>query len=432
MITEMEPRKARLRAIVSWILYDFADTSYSMNVVSLYFSTWIIINLHQSDAWISFANSFSMIMVALTMPALGHWSDLKGRKLFPLAVFSGVCILGTAVIGMLGYCISNIDLLVVLVSMMFIITNYAYQGALVFYNALLPSVSTPRTVGRISGYGVAIGYLGAIGGLMTARIFVEGDFYGLHIPGVAAGGAVAVFVPTAVFFLLFAAPLFFFVREPLPAQPDATWRIRESYRQIFQALANTKKHPGLLRFLVATLLYSDSIETVILFMGVYVQSVVGFTLAETNNFFIMVIPSAIIGSAICGILTDHFGPKKTLQWVILLWVVALTLIIATDQRTLFWILGSLIGALMGSTWTASRPLLITLAPKESMGEFFGLYALSGKVAAVIGPLIWSSVTFLFRHYGDHFKYKAAIAALAVNLVIGWIVLIRVPDYSDKR
>lgn len=431
-MTETEPRKPRLRAIVAWILYDFADTAYSMNIVSLYFSTWIIINLQQSDVWISFANSFSMIMVALTMPALGHWSDLRGRKLLPLAIFSGVCILGTALIGVLGYCITSIEWLVVLVSMMFILTNYAYQGALVFYNALLPSVSTPRTVGRISGYGVAIGYLGAIGGLMIARIFVEGDFYGLHIPGVVAGGTMAVFIPTAVFFLLFALPLFFNVREPLPAlQPASTWRIKESYRQIYQALANTKKYPGLLRFLVATLLYSDSIETVILFMGVYVQSVVGFTLAETNNFFILVIPSAIVGSAICGILTDHFGPKKTLHWVIILWVIALLAIISTDHRTLFWILGGLIGALMGSTWTASRPLLITLAPKESLGEFFGLYALSGKVAAVIGPLIWSSVTFLFRNYGDHFKYKAAIAALAVNMVIGWIVLLKVPDQRQK-
>lgn len=427
-MTDSRSRKPGVVAVVSWILYDFADTAYSMNIVSLYFSTWIIINLQQSDAVVSFANSFSMILVALTMPVLGDWSDQKGRKLLPLALFSGMCIGGTALIGVLGYRITDVSLLMILVTLIFILTNYGYQGALVFYNALLPAVSTPRTVGRISGYGVGIGYLGAIGGLLVARLFVEGDFFGLSFSWIKAGGTVAVFIPTALFYLVFALPLFLTVKEPQPPLAEAsTWGVRQSYKKIWSSLADTQKHPGLVRFLISTLLYSDSIETVILFMGIYVQSVVGFTLAETNNFFIMVIPSAIVGSAICGILTDHYGPKKTLNWVILLWVVTLIAVISTNNRTVFWILGAWVGALMGSTWTSSRPLLITLVPKEQMGEFFGLYALSGKVAAVIGPLIWSSVTFLFRHQGDHFKYKAAIAALAVNMLIGWIVLWKVPD-----
>jgi len=432
-MTDSEFRKPRLVAVLSWVLYDFADTAFSMNIVSLYFSTWIIINLQQSDAYVSLANSFSMILVAVTMPVLGDWSDHKGRKLPPLALFSGLCIVGTGLLGVLGTTLTDRTLLIALATLIFIITNYGYQGALVFYNALLPSVSTPRTVGRISGYGVAIGYAGAIAGLMVARLFVEGDFYGLRLPWVHAGGTVAVFLPTAMFFLLFSLPLFLFVPEPMPALPkSSSWRVADSYKKIYHTLTDTQKHPGLVRFLIATLLYSDSIETVILFMGIYVQSVVGFNLAETNNFFILVIPSAIIGSALCGILTDHYGPKKTLNGVILLWMAVLLLVISTENRTFFWFLGAVVGALMGSTWTASRPLLITLVPKENMGEFFGLYALSGKVAAVIGPLIWSGVTFLFSSYGDHVKYKAAIAALVVNMFIGWVVLWKVPDKPFRQ
>lgn len=432
-MTDPIPSKPRFSAVFSWILYDFADTAYSMNIVSLYFSTWIIINLQQSDAYVSIANSFSMILVALTMPVLGDWSDHHGRKLLPLALFSGLCIAGTALIGFLGASLQDVTLLMILVTLVYVLTNYGYQGALVFYNALLPSVSTPRTIGRISGYGVAIGYLGAIAGLMVARLFVEGDFFGLRLAGIKAGGTVTVFIPTALFYLIFALPLFLFVAEPkFHRLNDSTWRLRDSYKRVYHTLTDTQKHPGLVRFLISTLLYSDSIETVILFMGVYVQSVVGFTLAETNNFFILVIPSAIIGSALCGILTDHYGPKKTLNWVIVLWVLTLCVIIATNNRTLFWILGAVVGALMGSTWTASRPLLITLVPKESLGEFFGLYALSGKVAAVIGPLIWSTTTFLLRDYGDHFKYKAALIALTLNMVIGWVVLWKVPDRHQRR
>lgn len=424
--------KPKLIATLAWIFYDFADTAYSMNVVTLYFGTWIILHLSQSDAIVSFANSFSMILVALTMPVLGDWSDHRGRKLLPLLFFSGTCIAGTAVLGILGRQISNPSLLVAGAIIIFIIANYSYQGALVFYNALLPAVSTPRTLGRVSGYGVAIGYMGAILGLLVAGLFVDGEFYGLRIPGVEAGGASAAFIPTALVYLVFALPIFIFVKEPVTSIGQSTkWCIKDSYRRVYNTALDSKKYPGLGRFLIAKLLYEDSIQTVIIFMAIYTQSVVGFTLAETNKFFIVVIPSAIIGSAFCGIMSDHYGPKKTLTAVIILWFVILCAVVSTNNRMLFWIFACLIGALMGSTWTSARPLLITLAPREKLGEFFGLYALSGKLAAVIGPLMWSTVTYSLASFGDHVKYKAAILTLAFNMLIGALILWRVPDLHKK-
>ncbi len=419
-------------ATISWVLYDLANTAYSMNVVSLYFGTWVIINLGQSDFIVSFGNSFSMILVALTMPVLGDWSDQKGGKMRLLALFTGLCILGTAALGVLGGRVTDVGLLIPLIMVVFILANYSYQGGLVFYNALLPAVSTPRTIGRVSGYGVGIGYFGSILGLAVAGLFVEGQFYGLRIPGIHAAGATAAFVPTALLFLLFAIPIFIFVKEPYaPLQGRSTWRLRESYRKTFRSLVDSKKYPGLPRFLLAKLLYEDSIETVIIYMGVYTQAVMGFTLAETSHFFIVIIPSAIIGSALCGILTDHFGPKRTLTWVILLWVLTLAVVVGTSNRTLFWISGSFIGMLMGSTWTSARPLLISLVPGEKLGEFFGLYALSGKIAAVIGPILWSTITWALTSFGPVIKYKAAIAVLAFNMLVGVLLLRRVPDRHQR-
>jgi len=156
-------------------------------------------------------------------------------------------------------------------------------------------------------------------------------------------------------------------------------------------------------------------------------------------FFILVIPAAVLGSVLCGVLTDHFGPKKTLVAVIVAWLVILTIVIMTLNRTLFWALGAGVGILLGSTWTAARPLLVTLAPPEKLGEFFGLYALSGKVAAIIGPLLWSTVTFAMAGYGPIVKYKSAIALLALVMSVGLVVLVKVPDlhartkygYSEK-
>ena len=424
--------KPSLISTISWILYDFANTAFSMNIVSLYFSTWIIISLSQPDAVVSIANSLSMGLVALTLPVLGDWADRKGKKIFALAVFTGACILGTIVIGIIGLNISQVSIVLPFIVLLYIVANYSYQGGLVFYNALMPAVSTPKNMGRVSGYGVALGYLGSVAGLSVAGVFVDAEFYGVKVPGINPGGAPAAFIPTALFFFIFALPIFIFIKEPkLADNQKKSWRLKDSYSRVLNTVRDTKNYPGLLRFLVAKLCYEDSIQTIILFMGVYAQAVVGFTLAETKSFFIALIPAAVVGSALCGILTDHYGPKKTLMAVIFFWILSLVIVIVTVDRTIFWVMGGLIGILLGSTWTSARPLLITLVPKENLGEFFGLYALSGKVAAIIGPLVWSTVTLILKEYGDVIRYKAAVGALVVIMVIGLLILRGVPDFHTQ-
>jgi UMF1 family MFS transporter len=202
-MTPEERKKPPLSATISWILYDFANTAYSMNVVSLYFVTWVIIELGQRDAVVAIANSISMIMVAFTLPVLGDYSDCKGKKMISLAFFTALCIAGTVFLGKMGGLGFGAFYVPVIV-LIYILANYGYQGGLVFYNALMPSISTTKTIGRISGYGVALGYLGAIVGLIVARIFVDGEFFGISIPGIAAGGPTAAFVPTAIIFFVFA------------------------------------------------------------------------------------------------------------------------------------------------------------------------------------------------------------------------------------
>lgn len=432
-----------MSAVLSWILYDFADTIYSMNVVSLYFGPWLIVDLARQDTIVSFANSISMILVALTMPFLGEISDQLQRKLPFLAILTFLCISATAGIGLLGQNVSQFSLFFFFIPLLYVIANYSYQSALVFYNALMPSVSTPKTIGRISGYGVAIGYLGAAFGIMAVQPFVEGWYFDFQmpytnqvfqVPILPAGGKVAAFVPSALLFMLFALPLFIFVKEANPKinRTKISVSFRSSLQKVFDGLMNTRKFPGVRRFLIAHFLYSDSIETIILFMAVYSQVVVGFTSAETSLFFVGVIPAAVIGSAFAGILTDHYGAKKTLVGVIFGWIICLLLVIFTNSRLIFWILGAFIGIFMGSTWTASRPLLISLVPEKMLGEFFGLYALAGKVAAIIGPILWSTVTQSLSDYSDPIRYKSALGALLVLMLAGLTILFGVPDHHRSR
>jgi len=418
----------------SWVIYDFANTIYSMNVVSMYFSTWIIVDLNFEDKFVSYANSISMILVALTLPILGEISDRFRRKMPFLILFTIVCVIGTALIGVSGYQITEMKLKVFWVIIFFIIANYSFQGGLVFYNSLLPYICSERSVGRVSGYGVAIGYLGSIVGLILVLPFVEGTIYGLKIPFITPGGSVASFIPTAILFLLFSIPTFLFVKDP-PFNKDVTkvkLNIKQSFSKVWDGLTNTAKYPGVTRFLIAKYFYEDAIQTIIIFMAVYAQKVMDFSKQETTTFFIAVIPSAILGSILFGIITDHIGPKRTLIIVLWGWILSLLILVFTLKTWIFWVLGCAVGIFMGSTWTAARPLLISLVPKEMLGEFFGLYSFSGKLAAIAGPLIWAYVVELFTPWGTVVKYKAAVASLIILMVIGLIILKRVPDLSEKQ
>lgn len=428
-----QTQKPRLAATISWIIYDFANTIYSMNVVSMYFSTWIVVDLALGDQYVSIPNSLSMLLVAITMPILGEISDRFHRKMPFLIIYTLACIFFTAMIGVAGYTISNKSMMITYVMIAFIFANYSYQGGLVFYNAMLPLVSSERSMGRVSGYGVALGYLGSILGLILVLPFVEGSIYGLKIPFIQGGGSVASFIPTAILFLIFTLPTFFFIKDPPVVSRKMRQKldIKTSFQKVWDGISNTRKYPGVARFLLAKFFYEEAIQTVIIFMAVYAQKVMGFSKEGTTKFFIAIIPSAIIGSAIFGVLTDHFGPKKTLSGVLIGWIACLCIIIFTMKTSVFWVVGAFIGVFMGSTWTSARPLLISLVPKEMLGEFFGLYSLSGKLAAIFGPLIWAGAVTIFASYGNIVKYKAAIFALNLLIVVGLALLQRVPDKRLK-
>lgn len=386
-------------------------------------------DLSLGDQYVGLANSLSMLLVAITLPLLGEISDRYARKMPFLISFTLGCVIFTALIGVSGISFSNPNTRLTWAIIFFIIANYSYQGGLVFYNALLPNVCSDRSIGRVSGYGVALGYLGSIVGLIFVLPFVEGNLFGLKIPFIKGGGSVAAFIPSALLFLIFALPAFFLIKDQKNFHYAKKFKLnfRVSFKKIWDGLSNTQKYPGVLRFLIAKFFYEDAIQTIIIFMAVYAQKVMGFSKTGATEFFIALIPSAVVGSVIFGVLTDHFGPKKTLIQVLIGWIICLSILVATNNLLVFWIIGAFVGVFLGSTWTAARPLLISLVPKEMLGEFFGLYSFSGKVAAIFGPFIWATVVKTFESHGVVFKYNAAIFSLTIMIVIGLIILIDVPN-----
>lgn len=511
------------RQIFAWAIYDFANTIFSMNVVTMYFSLWITVNLAREDYWVSVGNSTSMLLVALSMPILGAISDSVGRRIPYLFTLTIASVLGTAFIGLVSYGVPDGMLQLAFAILCFIVANYAFQGALVFYNALLPEISTPRTIGRISGLGVSMGYLGAIIGLLMVMPFAQGEITFLHldIPFLqkdwqqvqlieaaslknqatfldttidknanykyklvpqshnslslaswelsnkdtviqqnhsarrairvrlpsgrkwqtgslvllrkeSGWGRRGTFIPTAVLFFLFSLPTFIFIREKATPRLEGRVSLREAITRVVDGIINTRKYPGVLRFLLAKFFYEEGIQTAIIFMAVYAVKVMGFPNEKIIFFFMVTTTAAAIGSLLFGYITDRINPKPTLMIVISGWVLSLMVIIFTTNTTIFWLVGSVIGILMGSTWTAARPLLVMLVPPEMLAEFFGLYSLSGKVAAIFGPLVWGGTVLLLKPYGDVIRYKGAVFSLALMMLLGLLLLWKVPSKTFNK
>jgi UMF1 family MFS transporter len=442
------------RGALSWALYDFANTIFSMNVLTMYLAQWVIVDRGVESFWYSLANSLSMVVVAVTLPVLGTLADgAPGGRVRWLLGFTVAAVGGTALIGVAAAGPPDTGTVVAALAA-FALANTAFQGSLVFYNALLPRVSTPATIGWISGFGVALGYAGSIAGLLLVKPFVD------------AGGRAAAFLPTALLYALFALPLF--LRFPpwgragtagAPAEglvtdtgastgtrvadparssagrgadsgiappPPFPARLRAAAAEVLEALRDTKRHPGVRRFLVANWLFVDAISTVILFMAVYAQEVMGMPDSVKIPFFILSTSGAIVGSLAAGRAADRLGPKRVLGWILVGWSVTLALVALTAAPVIFWGAGVVIGICLGGTWTTSRALLARLTPEAAHGRFFGLYALSDKAAAVLGPLLWGVIVWVAAPMGPA-RYRLAVLVLVGFILAGWWMLRGVPE-----
>lgn len=400
---------------VAWALYDFANTIYSYAVVSLAMGLWVVDRLGPADGqfWFGIANAASVGLNALVSPVLGAMSDRGGRRMPYLLFFTALTITGTAAIGLLPNGASG---LTVLGLVLFTIANFSYQAALIYYDATLPVVSKPKTRGRVSGIGVAVGYLGTI---VIALLILITD----------SGATSLTFLMAAVLFALFALPIFLIVREP--AGTGYRFKVGDalaSWRQLSTTVGDARQVPGLLRFLVARFFYTDPVNTVIVIMSVFATQAIGLTTATTNLLLLGLTVAAVLASFGWGVLVERIGPKRTLMWVLGSWCVGLIIAGAVLQFETFLIAGILLGSGLGGVWTSDRVFMLRLSPPDKIGEFFGLYGLAGKFSAVTGPVLYGTIVSVLLNAGwGKGAYQVGILSFLVLMVIGMLLLRGVPD-----
>jgi MFS transporter, UMF1 family len=396
-----------------------------MNIVTLYFAVWLVTERGGSNTAYSIATSLSSVAVLFAAPWVGAVSDATGRRKPWVVGLTLVCVGGTIALSPLGRAAAGAGLLPLLAA--FAVANTAYQLALTPYNAMLPELVPAEERGRLSGIGTAVGYAGSIAGVLLVAPFVTG---GLGIP---AGGRAASFVPTALLFLLFSLPLFFFCRDRRAVPPGARLRPRLSdlLSELGSAFRAARRHPGLLRFVASSYFYQDALGTAISFMALYAVAVLGLPAGGEIRLFVVLTIPAMVGAYLAGRACDRFGPRRTLAGVLAGWIAGLVVIAAAPSLSGFWVGGVIVGLAFGGIWSAERPLMLRLAPAEESGRFFGLLALSARAAAIVGPLVWAAIVDgLAPSIGRNAAYRLAVASLAVMMVVALALLMGVPRRVD--
>jgi UMF1 family MFS transporter len=454
---DFNPPLAPFRERISWALYDFANTVFSMNIATLYFAAWLVADLGHSNTLYAIVNGIASALVVISIPIFGAISDATQRRKPWVVGFTLIACVSTIVMAILGQTglpligegvtgagfrhliPPGIALFGVLAA--FTIANYAYQGAQPFYNAMMPELVPVDHRGRLSGMGAALGYVGSIIGVLLTFPFFTGEmpilgtipdrvlgFLRSAVPFTAHGGRVSTFVPTAFLFLLFSLPLFLFCRDHnvIHGKKRIAWR--EAFRDMRNTLDEARKYPGTLRFILTSFLYQDAMGTIIANMALYAIFAMGFVKGSEATLFIILTVPAVIGSYGIGRLVDHFGPKRTLSWVIAGWILLLLSMIVVPTRTAFWIVGGCIGLIYGGVATAERPLLLSLVPDVEAGRFFSLMVLSSRAAAVVGPFVWAlAVDGLTPSMGIGFAYRAGVLTVAIGMALALWMLRGVPD-----
>jgi UMF1 family MFS transporter len=392
--------------VLGWILYDFANTIFSFVVVTRYYNDWIIEERGQPDIYVGLMVATVSVALILTLPLLGALADRLGRHKPILIAFTLLSVVATGLLGV----VHPIWLALLVAG----IATFAFNSSDAQYHPLLSVVAPESRRGRVSGIGVAVGYLGSL-----TALFLIGSF-------VHDGHAQRAFLPAAALFGFFALPCFFLVRERRKAAPQAA--DQAPARPFAQLAATVRRARGAPhgRLLLARFFYVDAIATVLAYLTVYARRTGDFDGGSIDVLLAISALIAIAGAIGGGILAERFGPKRVIVWTLSIAIVSLFAEASSGIGALLWVVGPLIGIVLGSLSAVDRVFLLRLVPEERRGEDFGLYALVGKLSTGFGPLVlWGGTILLMHDLAGLSKFDAsrvAVLMLVASAIAGLLIL----------
>jgi UMF1 family MFS transporter len=444
------PRRA---AVISWIFFDWAAQPYFTLITTFvfapYFTTHVASDPASGQALWGFATAAAGLMIALMSPVLGAIADASGRRKPWIAAFGALLVIGSCLMwfGKPGDASVIPPLLLA-----YAIATIGVEFATVFNNAMMPSLVPPDKIGRLSGTGWATGYVGGILSLILVLGFLAANpetgrtlfgfvpLFGLD-PVTHQGDRITGPL-TGIWFIIFVLPMFLLTPD-YPAKRPVRQALRAGLIDLKQTLGELPQRKSLAAFLLANMIYTDGLVTLFAFGGIYAAGTFGWHTLQIGSFGILLAIAGTFGAWLGGKLDDKLGPKRVISGSLLILLLSVIAILLVDKDSILFVrvaapvpggalfsgaaeraylvLGFLIGAAGGPLQAASRTLLIHMAPKDRVAQYFGLFALTGKVTSFIGPLLIGVITAVSG------SQKAGMAVLVLFFVTGLALLARVRD-----
>lgn len=399
----------RNRKLFYWSLYDLGNTAFSALIITIFFPLLITEFLGGTDLHVGIAMGISLMLSAVIVPIAGGMSDATKVKRTYIIIFTLLAITTT-----LGIAYGNLFWAIT----MGLMANLFYHASLDIYDSILPDIVPASRIGSASGVGTAFGYVGTMISLVGGAIILNFLDWNIDLHAIRL-----IFIFTAMFFLFFSLFLCFGVKDKYSKQMTHKSGFKVALREIKSTLTDAKKHKNIWLFLLASFTYVGAANTLIIFLFRFGRE--SFGIGVQDFFWILGAMSltAGAGSLIFGKMTDVVGPKNTLMTILLLWIASLLSIIVQTELLTYYIVGLVGGALLGGTWTATRPFMIQLAPKNKLAELLGFQGLTEKLGGV-QPVVFGIISVLL-------DIRAALFSVLVFFVIGLIILYNVKEPGKK-
>ncbi|MCE2644337.1 MAG: MFS transporter [Burkholderiaceae bacterium] len=407
------PRKE----VFAWAMYDFANSGYTTVVLTAVFNAYFVAVVAQGAPWATLAwtlvLSASYLIGMLLMPALGAYADVHARKKAVLGWVTVGCVVSTALLALVG----PGDLL--LAAVLLIISNFCFAAGVTLNSAFLPELARAEALGKVSGWGWSIGYLGGLLALALCLAYV------LHAQG--RGEPATHYVPvtlliTAALFALASLVTFAGLKERAQPLPGArvSGLLRESTQRLWQTLRQIDRYRDFGWLMLCGLLYQAGLSVVVALAAIYAQQVMRFDTAQTMLLVLVVNVTAALGAFAFGYVQDAVGHRRALALTIWGWVAMVALAAGTTGTTGFWIAANIAGLCMGSSQSAGRAMVGLFAPRARLAEFYSLWNAAVWLSAILGPVTYGLVTWVTDN--DH---RLAMMITGLYFVAGLLVLARV-------
>ncbi len=440
-------------AVISWIFFDWAAQPYFTLITTFvfapYFATHVAPDAASGQSLWGFATAAAGLLIALLSPVLGAIADASGRRKPWIAAFGAMLVIGSS---LMWFGKPGDPSVIPPLLLAYGLATIGAEFATVFNNAMMPTLVPPDQIGRLSGTGWATGYIGGILSLILVLGFLAASpetgrtlfglmpLFGLD-PVTHQGDRISGPL-TGIWFVVFVLPMFLLTPD-YPAKRRIGEAVREGLGELKQTLAELPKQKSLSAFLLANMIYTDALVSLFAFGGIYAAGTFGWNTIQIGTFGIILAIAGTFGAWLGGKLDDKLGPKRVIAGSMMLLLFAIVAILLVNKDSIFFIkvappapggalfaasaerayllLGCLIGAAGGPLQAASRTLLIRMAPEDRVAQYFGLFALTGKVTSFVGPLLIGAITAVTA------SQKAGMAVLVLFFVAGLALLARVRD-----